>query len=323
MCICDTAYPRKLAFSYLDELSKEFQRSYEGKIESATRPYAFMGFGRRHQSRTRRAVLIVDTFISKTTRLYQDSRTLTQGGGPASSAPPSQLDQLNDNLKDVTRIMTKNMEDLLWRGDSLDRECPPLFPHRGSADSRHVTPLHIAPRRVSQVPQGRTQHQPPSIDTQMGAHWRYRLLHDPVHLVEVLLDGEQVRKRRCDSTTTHACNDLPIYNLSGLLYEMPGAQEHPRERPPRSSPAPTQYHDRYYDEQYSHPDVQHGSPHCRQEHEKCPGRQASSRPWMRCGGRVCPPHAPSRSICRVFRLVQLVCFASAENAPAFTSLVPP
>ena len=129
MCICDTAYPRKLAFSYLDELSKEFQRSYEGKIESATRPYAFMGFGRRHQSRTRRAVLIVDTFISKTTRLYQDSRTLTQGGGPASSAPPSQLDQLNDNLKDVTRIMTKNMEDLLWRGDSLDRERPPLVPH--------------------------------------------------------------------------------------------------------------------------------------------------------------------------------------------------
>lgn len=129
MCICDTAYPRKLAFSYLDELSKEFQRSYEGKIESATRPYAFMGFGRRHQSRTGRAVLIVDTFISKTTRLYQDSRTLTQGGGPASSAPPSQLDQLNDNLKDVTRIMTKNMEDLLWRGDSLDRERPPLVPH--------------------------------------------------------------------------------------------------------------------------------------------------------------------------------------------------
>lgn len=62
-----------------------------------------------------------DTFISKTTRLYKDSRTLTQGAG-GSSAPPSQLDQLNENLQDVTRIMTKNMEDLLWRGDSLDRE---------------------------------------------------------------------------------------------------------------------------------------------------------------------------------------------------------
>ncbi|WWC70706.1 uncharacterized protein I206_104657 [Kwoniella pini CBS 10737] len=115
MCICDSSYPRKLAFSYLDELSKEFQRSYEGKIEGVTRPYAFMGF---------------DTFISKTTRLYRDSRSLTQGTGISSSSTsnsnsstqnPNQLDQLNENLKDVTRIMTKNMEDLLWRGDSLDR----------------------------------------------------------------------------------------------------------------------------------------------------------------------------------------------------------
>jgi len=31
------------------------------------------------------------------------------------------LDKLNEDLQDVTRIMTKNMEDLLWRGDSLDR----------------------------------------------------------------------------------------------------------------------------------------------------------------------------------------------------------
>ena len=46
MCICDSSYPRKLAFSYLDELSKEFQRSYEAKIDTVTRPYAFMGFGR-------------------------------------------------------------------------------------------------------------------------------------------------------------------------------------------------------------------------------------------------------------------------------------
>ncbi|KAK4684734.1 vesicle transport protein SEC22, partial [Tremellales sp. Uapishka_1] len=105
MCICDASYPRKLAFSYLDELSKEFQRSYEGKIETATRPYAFMGF---------------DTFISKTTRLYRDSRTLTQGAG-SSAGPSNNMDKLNEDLQDVTRIMTKNMEDLLWRGDSLDR----------------------------------------------------------------------------------------------------------------------------------------------------------------------------------------------------------
>jgi hypothetical protein len=68
---------------------------------------------------------VTDTFISKTSRLYRDSRSLTQGAGAGPSAPSSQLDQLNDNLKDVTRIMTKNMEDLLWRGDSLDRKHSP------------------------------------------------------------------------------------------------------------------------------------------------------------------------------------------------------
>lgn len=53
-----------------------------------------------------------DTFMSKTARLYQDTRTANAAG--------SNLNKLNDELQDVTRIMTKNMEELLWRGDSLD-----------------------------------------------------------------------------------------------------------------------------------------------------------------------------------------------------------
>ena len=51
--------------------------------------------------------------MSKTARLYQDTRNVAGG---------SNLDKLNDELQDVTRIMTKNMEELLWRGDSLDRK---------------------------------------------------------------------------------------------------------------------------------------------------------------------------------------------------------
>jgi len=52
--------------------------------------------------------------MSKTARLYQDTRAANAG---------SNLDRLNDDLQDVTRIMTKNMEELLWRGDSLDSMC--------------------------------------------------------------------------------------------------------------------------------------------------------------------------------------------------------
>lgn len=62
MCICDSSYPRKLAFSYLDELSKEFQRSYEGKIEGVTRPYAFMGFGESPRQMLKQAMSDIDGY---------------------------------------------------------------------------------------------------------------------------------------------------------------------------------------------------------------------------------------------------------------------
>ncbi|KAJ1915408.1 SNAP receptor [Mycoemilia scoparia] len=95
LCISDQAFPRKLAFSYLKELSDEFTMSYGDKArEPKIRPYAFIKF---------------DTFIQKTKRIYEDSRT------------QQNLSRLNEDLQDVTKIMSKNMEDLLWRGDSLDR----------------------------------------------------------------------------------------------------------------------------------------------------------------------------------------------------------
>jgi vesicle transport protein SEC22 len=50
-----------------------------------------------------------DTFIQRSKKSYQDSRA-TQN-----------LDKLNDELRDVTKVMTKNIEDLLYRGDSLER----------------------------------------------------------------------------------------------------------------------------------------------------------------------------------------------------------
>ena len=45
MTIADKSYPRKLAFSYLDELSKEFAITYGDKVENVRKPYAFVGFG--------------------------------------------------------------------------------------------------------------------------------------------------------------------------------------------------------------------------------------------------------------------------------------
>jgi vesicle transport protein SEC22 len=96
LCISERSYPRKLAFTYLSDLSTEFGTTYPSSqtLSPSLRPYAFMEF---------------DTFISRTKATYSDSRA-TQN-----------LDKLNDELRDVTKVMTKNIEDLLYRGDSLER----------------------------------------------------------------------------------------------------------------------------------------------------------------------------------------------------------
>jgi len=94
--VTDRSYPRKLAFTYLADLAAEFSSTHSQQqlMSPVLRPYAFMDF---------------DTFISRTKATYSDARA-TQN-----------LDKLNDELRDVTKVMTKNIEDLLYRGDSLER----------------------------------------------------------------------------------------------------------------------------------------------------------------------------------------------------------
>ena len=90
----DKAYPKKLAFQYLDELAKEFTSLYGAQIEAATRPYAFIKF---------------DTFIQKTKKLYLDTRTQRN------------IARLNMDITEVQSIMTRNIQDVLGQGERLDR----------------------------------------------------------------------------------------------------------------------------------------------------------------------------------------------------------
>ncbi|KAJ1499091.1 SNAP receptor, partial [Coelomomyces lativittatus] len=94
LSICDHTYPRKLAFDFLSELAKEFYNIHGPEVPQANRAYQFIKF---------------DTHIQKLKKQYLDSRNTNN------------LQRLNEDLQDVTRIITKNMEDLLFRGDSLDR----------------------------------------------------------------------------------------------------------------------------------------------------------------------------------------------------------
>lgn len=93
--ICEAGYPRNLAFSYLSDVAVEFQHSYSNELGRPTvRPYAFASF---------------DTFLQKTKKAYSDKKV------------QDNLDQLNQELVGVKQIMSKNIEDLLYRGDSLEK----------------------------------------------------------------------------------------------------------------------------------------------------------------------------------------------------------
>ncbi|CAK9437139.1 uncharacterized protein LODBEIA_P15490 [Lodderomyces beijingensis] len=95
ICICKKSYPRKLAFSYLSEVASEFYNSHgHDALAPTARPFGFSSF---------------DNFLNKTKKIYQDQRA------------QSNLDKLNNDLADVKKVMTKNIEDLLYRGDSLDK----------------------------------------------------------------------------------------------------------------------------------------------------------------------------------------------------------
>ena len=96
ICITEGSYPKKLAFTYLEDVRTEFQGSYNPNnyLDPGLRPYAFAEFER---------------YLERTKKTYQDSRA------------QDNMHRLNDELKDVHKAMTKNINDLLYRGDSLDK----------------------------------------------------------------------------------------------------------------------------------------------------------------------------------------------------------
>lgn len=94
LTLCDRSYPKKLAYQYLDDLQREFEKVNRTQIETVARPYAFIKF---------------DTFIQKTKKLYLDTHTQRN------------ISKLNDELIEVQQIMTRNIQDVLGVGERLDQ----------------------------------------------------------------------------------------------------------------------------------------------------------------------------------------------------------
>ncbi|KAH1075447.1 hypothetical protein J1N35_027775 [Gossypium stocksii] len=86
--LCDSSYPRKLAFNYLQDLQKEFDKFDNGLIHKITEPYSFVKF---------------DSIISSIRKQYIDTRTQTN------------LSKLNANRHRELDIVTGNMSDIVER----------------------------------------------------------------------------------------------------------------------------------------------------------------------------------------------------------------
>ncbi|KAM7246478.1 hypothetical protein CapIbe_002776 [Capra ibex] len=92
LVLCEAAFPKKLAFAYLEDLHSEFDEQHGKKVPTVSRPYSFIEF---------------DTYIQKTKKLYIDSRARRN------------LGSINTELQDVQRIMVANIEEVLQRGEAL------------------------------------------------------------------------------------------------------------------------------------------------------------------------------------------------------------
>ncbi|CAL8078259.1 unnamed protein product [Calicophoron daubneyi] len=91
LILTEADFSRTKAFAFLEAIQTQFFSEYSAKINTVSRPYAFLDF---------------DAFIRKTQKTYTDSRS-------------SNVSQLNVALQDVQRIMVQNIDDVLQRGEAL------------------------------------------------------------------------------------------------------------------------------------------------------------------------------------------------------------
>ena len=94
MTIAEQSFSKNVAFAYLDELKKEFMSLYGGDVGKETRPFAYMKFER---------------FMQRTKTAFTDPETKRN------------LDKLGTELKDVRTIMSANIQDVLQRGEKLNK----------------------------------------------------------------------------------------------------------------------------------------------------------------------------------------------------------
>ena len=97
LCLTDRALPARTAFSYLEEVARDFLQQYGDRIHTASRPYTFIEF---------------ETHLTKIRRNALDQRQQQQ--------QRTALDPVRRELGDVQRIMVDNIDQILNRQTALE-----------------------------------------------------------------------------------------------------------------------------------------------------------------------------------------------------------
>ena len=92
LAVCESVYPKKLAFEYVSELHKEFDQRFRAELAGAQQPYAFMKF---------------EGVVQKTQHKYSDTRS------------QQSLERAAGELRDAHKIMTQSIQEILVRGDKI------------------------------------------------------------------------------------------------------------------------------------------------------------------------------------------------------------
>lgn len=88
--MCDKMFSKRTAFTYLEDIAQEFQKTYGRKVNTVTRPYAFIEF---------------DMYIQKAKKQLTDRRR--------------NINTINNQLQDVQRIMVGIFDVWVRNGSGL------------------------------------------------------------------------------------------------------------------------------------------------------------------------------------------------------------
>uniref|UniRef100_A0A8C5KKV0 Longin domain-containing protein n=1 Tax=Jaculus jaculus TaxID=51337 RepID=A0A8C5KKV0_JACJA len=92
LVLCEAAFPKEMAFAYLEDLHSEFDEQHGNKVPTMSRPYSCIEF---------------NTFIQKTKKNHTDNRAWRN------------LGSVNTELQDMQRIMVATIKEVLQWGEAL------------------------------------------------------------------------------------------------------------------------------------------------------------------------------------------------------------